>query len=119
MLAVSIIILDIVSTSYAKTSILKLIELTFKGERSHFLEKFNLVKGDLVIIEYRGKYRKAYIKDISNISSLKFQLEFEDFKLNSKEFEYVWYPMERIIVPKYLGKAANLLFTEMEKNHAK
>lgn len=112
-----VFVMDILSHSYAKINIFKLIYIIFSGKKAHYLEKYNLVRGDLVIIEYRGKYRKAYIKEISNFDSLRFQLYFDDDKLNCLEFENVWYPIDRVLIPRYFSRAAKILFTEMEKDN--
>lgn len=94
--------------------ILFAIQLLILGEFRHYIDKRKLLPGDLVIIKYRAKYRRAFIKYI-NIDKDRFQLEFEDRTLNTKLVEHNWYPIDRIILPEYMGKAGKVLFSEMEK----
>lgn len=107
-----IFILNITIISNFGIGIFYLIYLIFSGNLFHFLEKRKLVKGDLVIINYRGKYRKAYIIDLVFYEGGKVRLEFEDAELNIKLVQFNWYPLSRIIIPKYLGKAGKMLFTK-------
>lgn len=79
----------------------------------HYILKKQLVPGDLVFIKYRGIYRKAYIKDIQFGREFA-QLEFSDKSLQLALNKNQWYPMSRIVLPQYLGKAAKILFSESE-----
>jgi hypothetical protein len=109
-----IFILDLLFSANLGSNTAYMLSIIIRGELFHFIEKTRLVNGDLVIIKFRGKYRKAYVKNIS-LNHKTFQLEFEDSSLNVRPIEYNWYCIERIIIPEYLGKAAGVLFISAEK----
>lgn len=109
--------LNTILDMYLGIGILYAIYLVLTRELKHFIEKRRLLKGDLVIVKYRGKYRKAYIKETSYYYDNKFQIEFDDKSLNTKLVEHNWYPISRIIIPEYMGKVAKVLFTEVEKRN--
>ena len=106
---------DVLASTYLGISVGYLIYLIVTKQLTHHIEKRRLVKGDLVIIKFRGKFRKAYIKDVGWHQSNQVQLEFDDKSLNSKYLEHNWYPLSRIILPEYMGKMAKILFSELEK----
>lgn len=82
--------------------------LTTKGLKHH-IAKLNLVKGDLVFVNYRGKLRRAYIKSTYSYSN-RFDLEFEESKLNINYSDFVSFPFSRIYVPEYVSIAAKVLY---------
>jgi hypothetical protein len=106
---------DILVSTYLGMNVGYLIYLIATKQLFHHIEKRSLVKGDLVIIRFRGKYRKAYVKEVGWYQANKVQLEFDDKSLNTKFLEHNWYPLSRIILPEYMGKMAKVLFSELEK----
>jgi hypothetical protein len=97
---------------YLAIGIIHFSYLVFTKELFHFIDKRNLVPGDLVFIKYRGKYRKSYIKDVFRYNN-SVQLEFDDNTLNIKQLEHIHYPISRIIIPDYMGKVAKILYSEV------
>lgn len=110
------IMLQLIETmvnTHLHTTSVNIIYLLMTRQFSHFLEKRKLVKGDLIVIRFRGKFRKAYIKDIAYLySETRVQITFDESSLNTKDLQENWYPLSRIILPEFLGKTAKLLFSE-------
>ena len=77
------------------------------------IQKRNLVTGDLVLIRYRGKYRKAYIVATSPFSN-SVQAKFLDKEMNVDMLNGNWYPLSRIAIPDFMGKAAKVLYSDLE-----
>lgn len=100
-------------SSKLNIDIFKFFILLLSGQLPHFLDKRKLVIGDLVLIKFQGKYRKAYVRTLSVINN-RVQLIFSDKHLNRRELENNWYDYDRIVIPDKMSKIAKLLYTERE-----
>jgi hypothetical protein len=99
-----------------RISLTQVIYLIATGQLTHFIEKKRLVSGDLVLIKYRGKYRKAFITCTAiHYNDMRVQLKFLDKELNIDLVANNWYPLSRIIIPEFLGgKASRVLYSDLE-----
>lgn len=91
----------------------QIIYLIATRQMSHYIQKRNLVSGDLVLIRYRGKYRKAYITGLSVFSNT-VQAKFLDRELNIDILNGNWYPLSRVFIPDFMGRGAKVLYSDLE-----
>lgn len=108
-----IILFHITMDIFVGVGLFEFLYLVYTKQLIHYVLKKSLVPGDLVFLKYRGIYRKAFIKDVQ-YGKTHVQLTFSDKSLQSDANKNCWYPMSRIVLPQYLGKAAKILYSESE-----
>lgn len=96
-------------TNLINLNIIEFLHLIWTRELGHFLEKRNLVRGDLIFIDYRGSLKKASVT-MNSKTDKSLQAVFDDPKLTGTVYEYNNYSYSRIYVPKYLSNASKILF---------
>lgn len=109
-----VLMMQMVISELLDTNVPYFMFLLFNGELTHFIAKRRLVKGDLVLISYRGKLRKAYINDLSFYNNT-VTLNFEEEELNIKSTEFNRFHLARIKLPEYYNKATKILYSGEEK----
>jgi hypothetical protein len=110
---VSYIATHIFLDSFYRISPAYLLYLIATKQLKHYIEKKKLVNGDLIFIRYRGKLRKAYVTSISHYDNA-VQAKFFDNDLNIDLIKTNWYPLSRVTIPDFMGKAAKVLYLDLE-----
>ena len=90
-------------------NVVEFLHLIWTREFGHYLEKRNLVRGDLIFIDFRGSIKKATVT-MNSKTDKSVQAVFDDPKIVSLNIEYNNYSYSRIYVPKYLSNASKILF---------
>jgi len=96
-------------TGLINLNILEFLYLIWNRDFGHFLEKRNLVRGDLIFIDFRGTLKKATVT-MNSKNDKSVQAVFDDNKMTTLNIEYNNYNYSRIYVPKYLSNASKILF---------
>lgn len=96
-------------TNIIDLNIVELLSLIWNRELGHYLEKRNLVPGDLIFIDYRGSLKKATVT-MNSRTSKTVQASFDEGKIVNVNIDYNNYSYSRIYVPKYLSNASKILF---------
>ena len=100
---------EVVVSTNLNINIFEFLYLLYKRGFMHFLAKRKLVKGDIVYLKFKGKLRKALIRE-NILFNNSVTLDFEDSQLNMIEYKDNQYGYGRIHIPDYMKGAARLLF---------
>jgi len=113
LLVMTYIAIHIFLDTYYRVYPAYLLYLIATRQVRHYIEKRKLVSGDLIFIKYRGKYRKAYVTALSGWDNT-IQAKFFDDILNIDLIRGNWYPLSRVVIPDFMGKAARVLYSDLE-----